>query len=134
MSFQGDTKYNEWHFLLVPPNIPFLYLYPLKHIIMTDDSTSNERQHWLPLVLDPFILNSYIAKMGFDTSLANAWTKLETKLHKPVPRPLDGLGRKARISNWRQMNETMGPLWDATDFCMLGGGSVLQGRNGEHTG
>ena len=58
----------------------------------------------------------------------------DIKLHKPVPRPLDGLGRKARISNWTQMNETMGPLWDATDFRMLGGGSMLQGRNGEHTG
>jgi ubiquitin carboxyl-terminal hydrolase L3 len=36
---------------------------------MTDDSTSSGRQHWFPLESNPSLMNSYIAKMGFDTSL-----------------------------------------------------------------
>jgi ubiquitin carboxyl-terminal hydrolase L3 len=36
---------------------------------MTDDSTSNEREHWLPLLSEATILNSLIAEIGFDTSM-----------------------------------------------------------------
>ena len=56
-------------FLLAAPDSP-LSDYAQKHITMTDDtSTSTKRQCWFPLESNPSLMNSYIAKIGFDTSL-----------------------------------------------------------------
>jgi ubiquitin carboxyl-terminal hydrolase L3 len=55
-----------------------------------DDSTSNEGQHWLRLVNDPSILNSYIDKLGFDTSLYELTDVLspESWAQAMIPQPV----------------------------------------------
>ena len=37
--------------------------------IMTVDKASSEQEHWFPLENSPCVMNSFIANMGFDTSL-----------------------------------------------------------------
>lgn len=56
------------HYLLASPDSPFSD-YSQKRIIMTDNNTSSKRQRWFPLESNPSLMNSYIAKIGFDTSL-----------------------------------------------------------------
>ena len=37
--------------------------------VMRVNNASSEQQHWLPLESNPSVMNSFIADMGFDTSL-----------------------------------------------------------------
>ena len=56
------------HFLLSSSDSPPPDYYKT-HRIMTDDNSSSKGQRWFPLESNPSLMNQYIEKMGFDTSL-----------------------------------------------------------------